>query len=523
MALARAYAVGLVGLAGHVVEVEAHIGPGLPGFTLIGLPDAVLYEARDRVRAAVINSCLSWPDRRMTVSLSPASLHKRGSSFDLAVACAVLGAGGAVPRAALADLVLVGELGLDGRVRPVRGVLPAVLAAVRAGMKRFAVPAANRAEAELVPDAEVLAVRGLAELVGLLGGEVPDDEALDLEPEPDPVLGPDAPTQSGSADYPLDLADVCGQLPARRALEVSGAGGHHLYLQGPPGAGKTMLAERLPGILPPLDLDAALEVTSIHSVAGMLPADRPLLTRPPFCNPHHTASVGAIVGGGSTTIRPGAVSLAHHGVLFLDEAPEFRAGVLDGLRQPMESGEVVIARAQAVARFPARFQLVMAANPCPCGLGDSADELCGCPAMARRRYLARLSGPLLDRVDLRLTVARPSRADLVTVGTGESSQAVAERVALARDRAARRLAGTPWRVNADLPGRELRGRFAPQPGSTTSVERAMSRGQLSARGLARVLRVAWTIADLNGAPRPGLAEVDLALKLRSDGHLGAVV
>src|SRR5262245_52139895 len=525
MGLARTYAIGLVGLDGHLIEVEAHIAPGLPGFTLIGLPDAVLYEARDRVRAAVINSGLKWPDRRMTVSLSPASLHKRGSSFDLALACAILGAGGAVPKSALADMVLVGELGLDGRVRSVPGVLPAVLAAVRAGMKRVVVPAPNRAEAELVPDASVSDVRSLPELVALLSGEpFGDDATPDFEQVVDePVSGGGGPALShppAALDYPPDLADVCGQADARKALEVTAAGGHHLFLQGPPGAGKTMLAERLPGILPALDLEAALEVTSIHSVAGLLPPDRPLLTRPPFANPHHTATVVAIVGGGSSLLRPGAVSLAHHGVLFLDEAPEFRAGVLDSLRQPMESGEVVIARAQAVARFPARFQLVMAANPCPCGQGDSAELLCACPSVVRRRYLARLSGPLLDRVDLRVTVDRPSRADLLAIGTGEQTASVAYRVLAARERAAQRLAGTPWRINAQLPARELRGRFAPKPGALATVEAAMSRGELSARGLARVLRVAWTLADLSGVDRPGSEQVGVAFALRAGRFAG---
>jgi magnesium chelatase family protein len=311
-----------------------------------------------------------------------------------------------------------------------------------------------------------------------------------------------------------DLAEMLGQATARRAAEVCAAGGHHLSLLGPPGAGKTMLAERIPTILPRLDRATALEVTAIHSVAGVLPAQVPLLTAPPFMAPHHTATKAAIVGGGSGIILPGSASLAHRGVLFLDEAPEFARDVLDALRQPLESGEVVVARSGAIARFPARFTLVLAANPCPCARVAGAAEGCRCSPAARRRYLGRLSGPLLDRVDVKIELEPVSRKELLSDRTfAESSQTVALRVIQARERAAHRLRGTPWRLNGEIPGSQLRRAWAPAPGSLTVVERALERGQISARGVVKVIRTAWTIADLAGRPRPGRDECHAALGL----------
>jgi magnesium chelatase family protein len=513
MSLARARSVALMGVQGHLVEVEADLAQGIPGFVLVGLPDTALSESRDRVRAAVVNSGEMWPSRRITVSLSPASLPKRGSGFDLPIAAAILAGAGAMEPARLDDMVLLGELGLDGRLRGVRGVLPAVIAAARAGWKRVVVPAANAAEARLVPDVEVFGAKSLRELLAVMRGEQPPADDLSTA-EDVPFDEPPAAALPRRYVDELDLADVCGQLEARRALEVVAAGGHHLFLVGPPGGGKTMLAERLPGLLPPLAGEDALEVTAIHSIAGLLVPGEPLVTRPPFCNPHHTASVPAVVGGGSGQARPGAVSLAHRGILFLDEAAEFPSRLLDALRQPLESGEVFISRSAGSARFPARCMLVMAANPCPCGHAFGSALPCECTPQAARRYLGRISGPLLDRVDLRLGVCAPTRADLASEQPAESTAVVAERVRVARERSRRRLADTPWRLNSEVPGRLLRGQWRVTPGGGRIIHRAIERGLLSARGADRVLRVSWTVADLWGDPCPAEPHVQEALSMR---------
>jgi magnesium chelatase family protein len=418
------------------------------------------------------------------------------------MAAAVLRAAGEFPGEALDGTVVLGELALDGRVRAVRGVLPAVLAAARTGICRAVVPAPNVAEARLVTDARVVGVGSLAELAGFLKGDVPaetDEPAVD-SPSAEPP--------------PPDLADVLGQDLGRRALEVVAAGGHHLAMFGPPGSGKTMLAERLPGVLPGLGLDAALEVTGVHSVAGALPSGAPLIRRPPYQAPHHTASVAALVGGGPRVARPGAVSLAHHGVLFLDEAPEFPSGALDALRQPLENGEVVLARAGGIATYPARIQLVIAANPCPCSSAAGADG-CQCSPITLRRYLRRISGPLLDRIDLRVTLLPVRLAALMDDASGtETSAAVAERVARARAAARERWRTGGWQTNAEVPGRVLRSTHRLPRTTRAVLDRALDTGQVSARGYDRALRVAWSLADLAGRVLPDGDDLAEATDLR---------
>ncbi|MGW7080665.1 YifB family Mg chelatase-like AAA ATPase [Streptomyces sp. NPDC054866] len=525
MGFARTCSVALVGVEGVVVEVQADLEPGVAAFTLVGLPDKSLTESKDRVRAAVVNSGGEWPQKKLTVGLSPASVPKGGSGFDLAIACAVLGAAERIDPRTLTDIVMIGELGLDGRVRPVRGVLPAVLAAADAGYEQVVVPECTAAEAALVPGVSVLGVRSLRQLIAVLTDEPAPEEEPDEPGRPDPMLaglcvpGTGVGTGlSGGLDdaLALDLADVIGQASARTAVEVAATGGHHLFLQGPPGAGKTMLAERLPAILPRLTREESLEVTAVHSVAGMLPPGKPLVDTAPYCAPHHSATMQSLVGGGKGIARPGAVSLAHRGVLFLDEAPEFSSQTLDSLRQPLEAGHVVIARSAGVVRLPAKFLMVLAANPCPCGRHTLLGDGCECPPSVIRRYQARLSGPLLDRVDLKVEVEPVTRSELAGYGTpGDSTQTVADRVRAARERAAARLAGTGWRTNSEVPGHALRTRWPAEPGSLDAAELDLERGFLTARGLDRVLRVAWTVADLAGRDRPAAQDVALALQLRT--------
>lgn len=500
--LAQVGAVALVGLEARPVRVECTTAPGLPGMRIVGLPDTAVREAADRVRTALQGQGFRWPDRRLVASLSPADVPKVGSGFDLAFALGVLGATQEVPLAPLQDVVAVGEVGLDGACRPVRGVLPVAREAARMGARLLLVPDAAAVEASLVDGLQVVPVRDLREAVGVLRGELP---ARDVDPLP-VVAEPPGP----------DLAEVRGQELARRVLEVAAAGGHHLLLVGPPGCGKTMLASRLVGLLPDLDDALALEVATIRSVAGLRRPSHGLSRRPPFRAPHHGTSIAGLVGGGSGLARPGEVSLAHGGVLFLDELLEAPRAVLDALRQPIEQGEVHLIRSRGAVRYPARFQLVAASNACPCGHDGDPRRPCTCRPGLAERYRARLSGPLLDRVDLQVRLQPVQEHDLLGPPAGESTAVVAARVAAARTFAdERRAAGhgdLTAATNARADVEALRGSIRPQ--ALRDALRAMGALGLTARSLGAVLRVSRTIADLAGEELVAAEHVHEALAHR---------
>ncbi|MGK9147358.1 YifB family Mg chelatase-like AAA ATPase [Plantibacter flavus] len=505
MAVARTWSVALAGLTGAIVEVEASASATVPGMAIVGLPDKSLGEAAHRIKSATANSGCELPGGKITINLSPASLPKQGSAFDLAMALACLAVGGLIRRESAERVVHLGELGLDGRLRPSTGVLPAVLAASRAGYEAVMVPTANVEEAKLVPGVTVIGATSLRDAAIWHGAEL---STIDLEPVR-------LRSETVVASEPLDLADVVGQPDAVEAMIAAAAGGHHAMLVGPPGAGKTMLAARLPELLPDLEPEAAVEVSCLRSLIGRVP-DGMLARRPPWENPHHSSSAAAIIGGGSRQIRPGAAARAAHGVLFLDEAPEFRVDVLDSLRQPLESGVVTVHRAHGSATFPAAFQLVLAANPCPCGQYGTADGVCACPPQARRRYLGRISGPLLDRIDIRVRVQRitstvPGLVDDRSVTTVHARA----RVEAVRAASAERLTGTGWRTNAQASGPWLRStRMRLGRSVTAGLDRALERGGITMRGYDRVLRLGWTLADLDGAISPSGEHLGRALFLR---------
>lgn len=501
MTLGQSLGIALLGLDGHLVAVEVDIAEGLPGYTLLGLPDAALTESRDRVRSAIVNCAESWPNRKVTVSLSPAWLPKSGSGFDLPIAIALLAAQQMIPEEKTADVLYLGELSLDGRIRGVRGVLPALIAAQKQGIKVAVVPSSNRLEAELMSEMTIIPMDHLRALLRWLR----TGERIEV---PELAL---APTVDGER---LDFSDVAGQESARLAAEIAAVGGHHLLLIGPPGAGKTMIAERMPGILPPLMRAESLEVTAIHSIAGGLSVRSPLASNAPFIAPHHTATRAAMVGGGSHQIKPGACSLAHHGVLFIDEAPECGLGVLDALRQPLESGSITISRSIGNIAYPARFLLVLAANPCPCGKFSGRGRNCTCSSQQVRRYLGKLSGPLMDRIDIRVQVESLSRVEMMQSELGESSATIRERVIAARVIAARRFSSEVWALNSEIPSRALRTTYQPERAAMNFLHNELDREHITARGLHKVMRTAWSVGDLAGHGRPTLADTEKAFAMR---------
>jgi len=486
--LARVHSAAILGVDAYEVQVEVDITRGTGAFNIVGLPDAAIRESRDRTAAAIRNSGFEFPLERITINLAPADVRKEGPAFDLPIALGILLASGQIAIDDLDQSVVVGELSLDGAVRPISGALPVALGARTWGKKNAVVPSANGLEAAVVTDFEVYAAETLYDCVCLM------EQGFMAEP----VTVPDEDLDLTVSPYGIDFSDVKGQEHVKRALEVAAAGGHNVLMIGPPGSGKTMLARRMPGILPPMDLSEALEVTKLYSVAGLMGEKSSLVRQRPFRAPHHTVSTPGLVGGGSIP-RPGEISLAHNGVLFLDELPEFSAQALEVLRQPLEDGHVTIARAQSTLCFPARFQLVAAMNPCPCGYRTDPVRQCACAAGQIQRYLKRISGPLQDRIDIHIEVPRLVPEEVMGRQTGETSAAVQQRVVAARERQRERFREAPFHSNAGMNAKALR-KFCPLSAEVESLLRtAIDQFGLSARAFDRIIKLSRTIADLEGA------------------------
>jgi magnesium chelatase family protein len=510
--LAKVLTCAVLGLDGALVDVEVDIGPGLPAFNVVGLPDAAIQEARERVRAAIRNSGLEFPLKRITVNLAPAVLRKEGATYDLPIAIGLLGASEQVPAASLAGAAFLGELALDGALRHTPGILPMAMVARDGGMQRVYVPAVDVHEAALVDGLEVVAVPTLADLVNRLRGDLP------TVPAPPSVVLP----AGGANEGAIDLRHIRGQGALKRALEIAAAGGHNLLMVGPPGAGKTLAARALPGILPPLSPREALEVTKIYSVAGLLERDQPLIAQRPFRAPHHTVSYAGLVGGGRRAVRPGELSLAHRGVLFLDELPEFGAHLLEMLRQPMEEGAVTVARAAGTVTYPAKVMVVAAMNPCPCGYYGDAQRRCTCAQSAVTRYGRQVSGPILDRIDLYVEVRRVEYDELASDADDEPSGAVATRVVAARERQAARLAASGLATNAEMGPAAVGEHCRLCEDGALLLRRASQQLGLTARGYHRVLKVARTIADLARSDAIEVVHLAEAVQYRARGSIAQV-
>jgi len=515
MSTARTSAVAIHGVNLSLIEVEADLGNGIPGFIILGLPDACLNEARERIKAAARNTGIPLANRKLTVNLTPATLPKYGSGFDLAILTAALAADQQIVTSP--TTLYLAELGLDGTLRPVPGVLPAVQLAKDRGLERVIVAEANAQEARLVPGIQVISAQHLGQVLEYCGAprEVLSTYLHHPRPAPSLVTEQNRSAVSGARADDADLELVNGQNEARLALELAAAGGHHLIMVGPAGAGKTMLAKCLPTIMPPLDDQQALEATAVNSITqGALKEMTALQRTPPFIAPHHTASLSALIGGGTSQLVPGAITRAHQGILFLDEAAQFNSGVLDALRQPIEEGFINLARAKGHQRLPARFQLVLASNPCPCGRNYGTGTGCTCTPMARRRYFARLSGPILDRVDLQVRVNPVSQSQLLHNTPNESSARVRERVLATRERSQGRLERFGVSCNAQIPTQVLRQELKYPTKTQRALEELATRRGLSARGIHRLLRVAWTVADQQNHAAPTDDDLAIAAHLR---------